>query len=254
MKRIIKLICLVFCVLLPFPSYLDINAQINFRGQYELLPNGAVMATIVEPAIVYTDCYEKSGRICRFETGEIVEIIQDRSLKWYLVRDAYGNQGWVKAEYLEIPPDEPPLPDNIPANLWEELLNSSGFESRSEYFVLVDISRQRTMVFTGRAGEWTMLCSLVCATGRNESPTRRGMFLISKRGEWFYSPRHNSGAKYWVRFHDAFLFHSLAMDARGEILDNVLGEKRSSGCVRLSVEDAKWFYENIPEGTAVFIR
>lgn len=32
-----------------------------------------------------------------------------------------------------------------------------------------------------------------------------------------------------------------------------LGIPASHGCVRLKDEDAKWFYENIPEGTMVVI-
>ncbi|HAH78565.1 MAG TPA: L,D-transpeptidase, partial [Ruminococcaceae bacterium] len=32
-----------------------------------------------------------------------------------------------------------------------------------------------------------------------------------------------------------------------------LGEPASHGCIRLPVEDAKWIYDNIPEGTKVVI-
>ena len=32
---------------------------------------------------------------------------------------------------------------------------------------------------------------------------------------------------------------------------NKLGQQASMGCVRLTVEDAKWIYDNCPSGTAV---
>ncbi|WP_278279724.1 L,D-transpeptidase [Clostridium sp. DMHC 10] len=33
-----------------------------------------------------------------------------------------------------------------------------------------------------------------------------------------------------------------------------LGTKASHGCVRLSIEDAKWMYDNIPRDTLVNIK
>jgi lipoprotein-anchoring transpeptidase ErfK/SrfK len=43
------------------------------------------------------------------------------------------------------------------------------------------------------------------------------------------------------------------MDKNQNITDNTLGEKSSNGCVRLAVEDAKWMYENVENGSDVFI-
>ena len=34
---------------------------------------------------------------------------------------------------------------------------------------------------------------------------------------------------------------------------NNLGRKASHGCVRLSVEDAKWIYNNCPQNTKVIV-
>ena len=58
---------------------------------------------------------------------------------------------------------------------------------------------------------------------------------------------------YWSRFNGSYLFHSVAMDKDKNITDNILGKRRSSGCVRMSVDDAKWFFENIEAGTKVWI-
>ena len=43
------------------------------------------------------------------------------------------------------------------------------------------------------------------------------------------------------------------MDKEGHVTDPVLGEKRSSGCVRTSLEDAEYIYNTTEKGTAVFI-
>ena len=53
------------------------------------------------------------------------------------------------------------------------------------------------------------------------------------------------------------MFHSVLYNAReGRVTQssvNNLGSKASHGCVRLSVEDAKWVWENCPRNTKVII-
>jgi len=58
---------------------------------------------------------------------------------------------------------------------------------------------------------------------------------------------------YYVRFNGSYLFHSIAMDKDKNVIDGVLGQRRSSGCIRMSLDDSKWFFENIPEKSRVFI-
>jgi lipoprotein-anchoring transpeptidase ErfK/SrfK len=97
--------------------------------------------------------------------------------------------------------------------------------------------------------------SFDCSTGLNKSPTTRGQFALSDRGEWFYSYRLASGAKYWIRFNGQYLFHSIPMDENKIIIpgEDVVGQKSSNGCVRLLLDDIKWIYDNIPDGTIVVI-
>lgn len=62
------------------------------------------------------------------------------------------------------------------------------------------------------------------------------------------------GARYWVRFYEEYLFHAVPMDVNGNYLlheAEKLGSKASHGCIRLSVSDAIWFYEQIPTGAKV---
>ncbi|WP_242018951.1 L,D-transpeptidase [Streptococcus agalactiae] len=74
-----------------------------------------------------------------------------------------------------------------------------------------------------------------------------------------YHIRFKEGAYYWVSFkeHGIYLFHSVPTDQQGnEIPEEAkqLGKAASHGCVRMSRADAKWFYENIPQGTTVTIK
>ena len=53
------------------------------------------------------------------------------------------------------------------------------------------------------------------------------------------------------------MFHSVLYNQKGGPVTqssvNNLGSKASHGCVRLSVEDAKWLYQNCPKGTKVIV-
>ncbi|MBR1444345.1 MAG: L,D-transpeptidase family protein [Firmicutes bacterium] len=44
------------------------------------------------------------------------------------------------------------------------------------------------------------------------------------------------------------------MDINGNVTDGIVGEKRSSGCVRMKVDDAKWFFDNIEEKSKCIIK
>lgn len=208
-----------------------------------------VFANVPRGAVVYTEINGKAGDL--IVSGTKVEILKDRGTKWYYVR--YKNRmGWVKAETLDIPRDRPADTSVLSNNIILDYANNN-IASETQHFIWVDIDRQRIYVLKGSKGSWSVERRIVCATGANKSPTTRGHFKIGERGTWFYSERLGSGAMYWVRFNGSYLFHSVAMDRNKNITDPVLGQKHSSGCVRMSVEDAKWFFDNIEENSAVWV-
>ncbi|MDB6823838.1 L,D-transpeptidase [Bifidobacterium longum] len=52
------------------------------------------------------------------------------------------------------------------------------------------------------------------------------------------------------------LFHTVPTDSSGRYIvseANKLGSPASHGCVRLTVPDVKWLYEQLPQGTTVHI-
>jgi len=219
-----------------------------------LMPGYAVFATVTEQANVYKEHRKTSKIVGQLEAGDTVEILKDYSTKWYLVgSEEHGIKGWVESKVLVIPSDEPAAVVQLTALQLEEYVNREGFASTTAFLIYTDLWRQRTHIFTGSKDDWRLLHTFVCSTGKNESPTTRGEFTIGERGAWFYSKRLGSGGKFWVRFNDTYLFHSVAMNSDKQVIDPTLGERSSSGCVRLSVEDAEWVYKNIPIGTTVII-
>lgn len=124
---------------------------------------------------------------------------------------------------------------------------------KKPYQIIVDLSDQKVYVYKYELLEKEMLCS----TGIDGSETPVGTYIIGGRGNSFYSTYYKQGAYNWVRFNYNFLFHSVPFNVNRRIIPEEaekLGQKASHGCVRLSIEDSKWFYKTIPAGTAVVIQ
>ena len=100
--------------------------------------------------------------------------------------------------------------------------------------------------------------TMVCSTGLSKTPTPKGTFRGTPVTRWGYFPKFNVWAQYLYRINGPILFHSVLYNSQNEgslIHGSVykLGSKASHGCVRLSVADAKWIYENCPSGTSVTV-
>jgi len=242
MKRLVFLLSL----LLLFPSVAVSAPVLEIKET-------RVIAVISEASGYYRDrgFYIKAGD---FPAGERVEIIKDYSESRYFVRSMRTDKsGWVRRESLDIPPDTPANETRLTAEQLEEYVNNTGFFSDTNYFILTDIDRQLVHVFNGSTRSWSLLKTMDCATGKNTSPTTRGLFKTGERGEWFYSERLGSGGMYWVRFNGPYLFHSIPMDKDKNVLDDTIGVRCSNGCIRLRISDAKWIFKTIPDGTGVFV-
>ena len=99
--------------------------------------------------------------------------------------------------------------------------------------------------------------AMVCSCGRENRDTPEGIFQTSDYYEW-RKMVDNTYGRYAVRFNRMILFHSVPyIESSPDTLEweeyNKLGENASLGCVRLSVEDAKWIYDNCKQGTTVVV-
>ena len=128
------------------------------------------------------------------------------------------------------------------------------------YKLYVDVSDQRVYVYkwNGESYEENVK-TFVCSTGTKATPTILGTYSCDgKAGEWYYFQKYNCWARYAFRIQGGYLFHSVTFSSQnsrpssGAVAN--LGRRASHGCVRLSVEDAKWIYENCPNGITVVIR
>jgi len=121
------------------------------------------------------------------------------------------------------------------------------------YFIDVSVREQKVCIYEDQQ----LIKEMLASTGANQS-TPLGRFTIQNRGDWFFSEKYQQGAKWWVSFKDwgIYLFHSVPMDREQNTLPeeaDKLGQPASHGCIRLTVENAKWIYDHIPQGTEVYI-
>lgn len=94
---------------------------------------------------------------------------------------------------------------------------------------------------------------MVCSTG--VSTPKKGVYKISDRGKWGMMVGR-VWAQYYTRINGPILFHSVPYQSKNpSTLEyweyDKLGTTASAGCVRLTVEDSKWIYDNCKPGTKV---
>ena len=130
------------------------------------------------------------------------------------------------------------------------------------YFIEVDVKNQVTKVFTrDEAGEFTVLYkSFICSTGTKGYPSDVGTWTLTGRHAlWAQFPKWGGGtAQYWTQINPNIAFHSVMYrnyDPKDLVVSsyNKLGNRASHGCIRLTVPDARWIYNNIGEGVQVWI-
>lgn len=130
------------------------------------------------------------------------------------------------------------------------------------FHIVVDVANQVTSVY-GRDenGEYTVpVRQMLCSTGMKATPSDVGDWVLNGRhATWCIFPRWgNSYARYWTRINGSIAFHSPIYTAVSNTAMkissyNMLGQRASHGCIRLSVWDAKWIYDNVGAGTVVSI-
>ncbi len=144
----------------------------------------------------------------------------------------------------------------------EALFNENAKKALKPYLLKVSVSKQRVYAYSPDSnGEYTNLVrTMKCSTGRKGSPTPTGTFQESTcpGARWHYFKKFDCWAQYAYYIQGDIMFHSVLYNQKeGKVTRssvNNLGSRASHGCVRLSVEDAKWIWNNCPENTKVVIK
>ena len=147
----------------------------------------------------------------------------------------------------------------------EKLFSSDALRAEEyvvPYKIGISLDEQRVYVYQwDGSGYNEQVKKFKCSTGMEGYATPTGTYQSGGKvtsGEWYYFSDYNCYAKYAYRIVGGILFHSVLYNANKQgptnSSVNALGRKASHGCVRLAVDDAKWIFENCPEGTTGVIR
>lgn len=129
------------------------------------------------------------------------------------------------------------------------------------FHIVVDVTNQVTTVY-GRDenGEYNIVVrQMLCSTGTKSYPSDVGDWVLNGRtARWCYFPKWGGYAQFWTRINSAIAFHSVCYNAVDTMALNTssyknLGKRASHGCIRLTVADAKWIYDNVGAGTVVTV-
>lgn len=129
------------------------------------------------------------------------------------------------------------------------------------YAITVDVANQVTTVYgLDENNEHTVIVrQMLCSTGTKSNPSDPGDWVLTgRKAKWCYFPKWGGHARYWTRINSSIAFHSViynAVDTKALATSSYknLGKRVSHGCIRLTVADAKWIYDNCGEGTVVSI-
>ena len=132
------------------------------------------------------------------------------------------------------------------------LVNKNGYSSNTQFLIYVDLNNFKVNIFKGKKNNWAIVHSYLCTIGKESTPTPKGSFQIGVKGLYFGV---NKGYKCWyyTSFKGNYLFHSIIYNLDGSVRDGRLGMKLSDGCIRLAKVNAKYIYDNVPQGSKVII-
>lgn len=134
--------------------------------------------------------------------------------------------------------------------------NEASTNSTSPYYIKINYGANVVTVYTKNSeGEYTVPArTMVCSTGTGTP--RSGVYSLKSRWKWGRLFGNVYGY-YCIQIVGNILFHSVPYLTQGDPSSleyweyDKLGTTASAGCIRLTVEDVKWIYNNVPSGTLV---
>ena len=134
-------------------------------------------------------------------------------------------------------------------------LHSEEAKAASPYMIKINKQQNVVTIYKYKKGKYKPHKAFVCSTG---SATPLGTFYLKEKIRWHVLDGPSYG-QYCTRITGSILFHSVwyyenyKPNTQSYIQYNRLGTTASHGCVRLTVGDCKWIYNNVSSGTKVVI-
>lgn len=168
------------------------------------------------------------------------------------VRLIDGRTGWILWSDLNISAKNYVQKTDYTMEQKVNFVNNKQYESTTKYLVWISLLKQKVNVFYGEKGNWKLVQSFQCSTGKNTTPTIGGVFRYQYRmNNWDFG-------SYYVNkpmiFNGGHAFHTLTyVKTSGGLLDARLQSTVSAGCIRMPDADVDWLWNNMPFGTTVVV-
>lgn len=142
------------------------------------------------------------------------------------------------------------------------LTQKAAAAEKKDYPYLIRINRYHNTITVYAKDEKGSFCvpvkAFICSTGQKGTQTALGTFQTKAKYRW-KALMGDVWGQYSTRIVGGILFHSVyyyEYKNPGTLAINEynkLGSPASHGCIRMTVGDAKWIYDNCPVGTTVNI-
>ena len=130
----------------------------------------------------------------------------------------------------------------------------------TKYWIKINKKTCLVTVYKKKSGKWKPIRAMRCCCGKKKTPTPTGTWTLKARYRWVHMITNgwHSYEQYTIRFWNQYYLHSCCYHKPKKSQEittqfNALGKHKTHGCIRLSVMDAKWIYENCAAGTKVTI-
>lgn len=141
-------------------------------------------------------------------------------------------------------------------NAKEKQTNNKSKTNSSQYYIKINYGQNVVTIYKkDSAGEYTVpVKAMVCSTGT--ATPRSGVYSLKSRWKWG-GLFGNVYGYYCIQIVGNILFHSVPYLKRGDPSSleyweyDKLGTSASAGCIRLTLADVRWIYNNVPSGTLV---
>jgi len=186
--------------------------------------------------------------------GKIVQINLTQDEIYNLICDAENSEGKSSSSIILkwVAEDDVSASDETTSEGSNQQESSIDYSNPGNFRIDVNLTAQLVSIYYNE----NLIKSMKCSGGTAESPTVTGTFVTSQKIYSAWISKFNMGAYYWVRFYGSYLFHSVPFDKNWNMIveeANKIGTPASHGCIRMTLEDAKWFYEKLPLGITVII-
>jgi lipoprotein-anchoring transpeptidase ErfK/SrfK len=129
--------------------------------------------------------------------------------------------------------------------------------NKNKYYIKVNNSANVITIYTTDANNnyTTPVKAMVCSTGT--ATPQSGTYKLNGTKHKWHALFGNVYGQYTTAIVGNILFHSVPYLTKGDASSleyweyDKLGTSASAGCIRLTVQDAKWIYDNIATGTSV---